>query len=180
MRFENIVRFFSYPPTSGPKSTLVIRLMAGGVFLSEGLLKFAFANQGIGRFTKLGMPMPGLLAPAIALLEIGGGALLITGLGTRLLSAPFIIEMMVAILSTKVSLFFGTSPLPKPPAPPFTGWWAVLHESRSDYAQLLCCVFLLVSGPGPWSLDAVLQRRRGAREASDSRPSSPVSTAAAA
>ena len=180
MRFENIVRFFFCPPTSAPKSTLVIRLMAGGVFLSEGLLKFAFANQGIGRFTKLGMPMPGLLAPAIALLEIGGGTLLITGLGTRLLSAPFIIEMMVAILSTKVSLFFGTSPLPKPPAPPFTGWWAVLHESRSDYAQLLCCVFLLVSGPGPWSLDAVLQRRRGARQASASRPNSPVSTAAAA
>jgi hypothetical protein len=56
--------------------------------------------------------MPGILAPAIALLEIGGGALLITGLGTRLLSGPFIIEMIVAILSTKVSLFFGTSPLP--------------------------------------------------------------------
>jgi len=180
MRFQNLVRFFIHPSISGPKSTLAIRLMAGGVFLSEGLLKFAFANQGIGRFTKLGMPLPGVLAPAIALLEIGGGALLITGLGTRLLSTPFIIEMVVAILSTKVSLFFGTSPLPKPPAPPFTGWWAVLHESRSDYAQLLCCVFLLVSGPGPWSLDAVLQRWRGARRARAARPSSPVNTVAPA
>ena len=176
MRFQNLVRFFTRPSISGPKSTLAIRLMAGGVFLSEGLLKFAFANQGIGRFTKLGMPLPGVIAPAIALLEIGGGALLITGLGTRFLSVPFIIEMVVAILSTKVSLFFGTSPLPRPPAPPFTGWWAVLHESRSDYAQLLCCVFLLVSGPGPWSLDAVLQWWRGARRASAPRPSSPVNT----
>ena len=180
MRFHNLVRFFTHPSISGPKSTLVIRLMAGGVFLSEGLLKFAFANQGIGRFTKLGMPLPGVLAPAIALLEIGGGGLLITGLGTRLLSVPFIIEMVVAILSTKVSLFFGTSPLPKPPAPPFTGWWAVLHESRSDYAQLLCCVFLLVSGPGPWSLDALVQRWRGARRASAPRPTSPVNTVAPA
>ena len=180
MRFHNLVRFFTHPSISAPKSTLVIRLMAGGVFLSEGLLKFAFANQGIGRFTKLGMPMPGVLAPAIALLEIGGGALLITGLGTRLLSVPFIIEMVVAILSTKVSLFFGTSPLPKPPAPPFTGWWAVLHESRSDYAQLLCCVFLLVSGPGPWSLDTLVQRWRGARRASAPRPTPPVNTVAPA
>ena len=178
MRFQSLVRFFTHPSISGPKSTLAIRLMAGGVFLSEGLLKFAFANQGIGRFTKLGMPLPGVLAPAIALLEIGGGALLVSGLGTRLLSVPFIIEMVVAILSTKVSLFFGTSPLPKPPAPPFTGWWAVLHESRSDYAQLLCCVFLLVSGPGPWSLDAVMRRWRGARRASALRPS--VTTAATA
>ena len=36
----------------------------------EGLLKFAYVNQGLGRFTKLGMPMPGVLAPAIAVLEI--------------------------------------------------------------------------------------------------------------
>jgi putative oxidoreductase len=160
MHFRELVRFFTHPPTSGPKSTIAIRLMAGGVFLSEGILKFVYVNQGVGRFTKLGMPMPGVLAPAIALLEIGGGLLLITGLGTRLISAPFIVEMVVAILSTKIALYFGTSPLPKPPAPPVVGWWAVLHESRSDYAQLLSCIFLLASGPGPWSLDAVLQRRR--------------------
>jgi putative oxidoreductase len=160
MRLRDVVRFFTHPSTSGPKSALAIRLMAGGVFLSEGLLKFVYVNQGVGRFTKLGMPMPGVLAPAIALLEIVGGLLLMTGLGTRLISAPFIVEMVVAILSTKIALYFGTSPLPKPPAPPFTGWWAVLHESRSDYAQLLSCVFLLASGPGPWSLDAVLERRR--------------------
>jgi putative oxidoreductase len=173
MRFHDVVRFFTHPPTSGPKSSLAIRLMAGGVFLSEGLLKFAYVNQGVGRFTKLGMPMPEVLAPAIALLEIGGGLLLITGLGTRLISVPFIVEMVVAILSTKISLYFGTSPLAKPPAPPVVGWWAVLHESRSDYAQLMSCTFLLASGPGPWSFDALLERWRGSR-----RRAAPRSTAA--
>jgi putative oxidoreductase len=168
MRFQDAVHFFTTPPTSGPKATLAIRLMAGGVFLSEGILKFVYVNQGVGRFTKLGMPMPGLLAPAIAVLEIGGGLLLMTGLGTRLISVPFIIEMVVAVLSTKIGLYFGTSPLPKPPALPTVGWWAVLHESRSDYAQLLSCAFLLASGPGPWSLDAVLQRRRASRQANAS------------
>ena len=42
------------PPTDGPKSTLLLRLMAGGVFFWEGLLKFVYVNQGVGRFTKLG------------------------------------------------------------------------------------------------------------------------------
>lgn len=158
MHLKDVIRFLTQPQTCGPRSTVLVRVMAGGVFFSEGLLKFVYANQGVGRFTKLGMPMPGVLAPAIAVLEIVGGLLLASGAGTRLISIPFIVEMVVAILSTKIGLYFGTSPLPKPAAPPFSGWWAVLHESRSDYAQLLSCLFLLFSGPGPWSVDALLRR----------------------
>ena len=160
MKLQDAIRFLVYPPTSGPKATLALRLMAGAVFFWEGLLKFAYANQGVGRFTKLGMPVPEVLAPAIAVLEIGGGLLLMSGLGTRLTSVPFIIEMIVAMLSTKITLFLGTSPLPKPPSPPFLGWWAVLHEIRSEYAQMMTCIYLLAAGPGPWSLDALLQRGR--------------------
>jgi putative oxidoreductase len=160
MKFDSLVRFFTHPPTSGPKATLFIRLMAGGVFFWEGILKFVFVNQGVGRFTKLGMPMPGVLAPAVAVLEIVGGVLVMSGLGTRLISVPFIIEMVVAILSTKISLYLGTSPLPKPPALPQVGMWAVLHEIRSDYAQIASMAFLLAAGPGPWSLDALLRRKR--------------------
>jgi putative oxidoreductase len=162
MKLKAIIQFFTQPPTSAPKATLAIRLMAGGVFFWEGLLKFAYANQGVGRFTKLGMPVPEVLAPAVAVLEIGGGLLLMSGLGTRLISVPFIVEMIVAMLSTKISLYFGTSPLPKPPAPPIMGGWAVLHEIRSDFAQFMSCIYLLAAGPGPWSLDALLARRRQA------------------
>jgi putative oxidoreductase len=164
MNLQNTIRFFLHPPTDGPKAALALRLMAGGVFFWEGLLKFAYANQGVGRFTKLGLPMPEVLAPAIAVLEIGGGLLLMSGLGTRLISVPFIIEMIVAMLSTKISLYYGTSPLPAPPSPPVMGGWAVLHEIRSEFAQILTCVYLLAAGPGPWSLDALLQRSgRGLR-----------------
>jgi putative oxidoreductase len=160
MRFNALLRFFTHPPTSGPKATLFIRLMAGGVFFWEGILKFVFVNQGVGRFTKLGMPIPEVLAPAVAVLEIVGGVLVMSGLGTRFISVPFIIEMVVAILSTKISLYFGTSPLPKPPALPQVGGWAVLHEIRSDFAQIASAAFLLAAGPGPWSLDALLRRKR--------------------
>jgi putative oxidoreductase len=98
-------------------------------------------------------------------LEIAGGLLIMSGLLTRLIAVPFIIEMIVAILSTKVSLYLGTSPLPLPPAPPQTGIWAVLHETRSDYAQIMSVLFLLAAGPGPWSLDALLARARWHRRA---------------
>ena len=131
------------------------------MFFSEGLLKFVYVNQGVSQFTKLRMPLPEVLAPSIAVLEFVGGLLLASGTGTRLISVPFVIEMVVAILSTKIGLFFGTSPLPKPVAPPLSGWWAVLHESRSDYAQLLSCFFLILSGPGRWSVDALLQLWKG-------------------
>jgi uncharacterized membrane protein YphA (DoxX/SURF4 family) len=133
--------------------------MAGGVFFWEGLLKFVYTNQGVGRFTKLGIPFPHFTGTFIGGLEIVGGLLLLTGLATRLIAIPFVAEMIVAILTTKIALFLGTSPLPLPPAPPKVGIWAVLHEIRSDYAQILTTLFLLVNGPGKWSLDAVLARR---------------------
>jgi len=147
------------PPTNGPRSTLFLRLMAGGVFFWEGLLKFVYTNQGIGRFAKLGIPYPHFTANFVGGLEIVGGVLLLSGLATRLIAIPFVIEMIVAILTTKISLYLGTSPLPLPPAPPKFGIWAVLHEIRSDYPQILTTAFLLVNGPGKWSLDALLLRR---------------------
>src|SRR5438477_11198519 len=153
---KNIIRWLIQPPTDGRASTVLLRLMAGGVFFWEGILKFVYVNQGVGRFTKLGMPFPVFTASFVGGLEIVGGLLLILGLGTRLITIPFIIEMLVAILSTKPRLFLGTLPLPPPPVPPQVGIWAVLHEVRSEYAQIMSCLFLLISGPGPWSLDASL------------------------
>jgi uncharacterized membrane protein YphA (DoxX/SURF4 family) len=140
----------------GPRATVAIRVMAGTVFFWEGMLKFVYANQGVGRFTKLGLPFPVFTADFVGGLEIVGGLLLILGLGTRLITIPFIIEMLVAMLSTKPRLFLGTLPLAPPPVPPQVGIWAVLHEVRSEYAQIMSCIFLLISGPGPWSIDAAL------------------------
>ena len=160
MDIKKIWQWFLYPPVNAPTATFLLRLMAGGVFLWEGILKFVFANQGVGRFTKLGIPAPALTANFIGTLEIVGGSLIITGLLTRFIAVPFIIEMIVAMLSTKISMYLGTSPLPLPPVPPQIGFWAVLHEIRSEYAQIIVVIFLLIAGPGRWSLDALLTRRR--------------------
>jgi uncharacterized membrane protein YphA (DoxX/SURF4 family) len=157
---KKVINWFSDPPVTGQSTILILRLMAGGVFFWEGILKFVYVNQGLGRFTKLGFPMAELTANFVATTEIIGGLFLLFGLFTRFTAFWFIAEMVVAILSTKVSLYLGTSPLPLPPAPPKMGFWAVLHEIRSDYAQLLVCLFLLIEGAGKESLDAVLRRSK--------------------
>src|SRR5438128_2279424 len=115
---KTMIRCLSNPPVDGPRSVILLRLMAGGVFLWEGVLKFIYANQGVGRFTKLGMPFPVFTADFVGGLEIAGGLLLLFGLLTRPMTIAFIIEMIVAMLSTKITLYLGTSPLPLPPAPP--------------------------------------------------------------
>ncbi len=153
---DKIYKWFLEVPEETPSSVLLIRLMAGLVFFWEGLIKFVFVNQGVGRFTKLGIPFPEFSAHFVGGLEIVGGLLLVFGLFTRLICVPFIFQMIVAILTTKVSLYLGTYPLAPPPVPPQTGGWAVLHEIRSDYAQIICCIFLLIVGPGVLSLDRIL------------------------
>jgi putative oxidoreductase len=153
---KKIINWFSNPPVTGQSTILIIRLMAGSVFFWEGILKFVYVNQGVGRFTKLGFPFPETTAHIIATGEIIGGLLLIFGLLTRFTAFYFIVQMIVAVLSTKIDLYFGRSPLPMPPVPPRMGIWAVLHEIRSDYAQILTCLFLLIEGPGRRSLDFII------------------------
>jgi len=159
MKINKAWKWLFNPSLDGPSVTILLRLMAGGVFLWEGLLKFVYINQGVGRFTKLGFLFPQATANFVGGLEIIGGILVITGFLTRPIAIPFVIEMLVAILSTKIALYMGTSPLPLPPVPPQIGIWAVLHEVRSEYAQLMTTMFLLVAGPGRWSLDALLIRQ---------------------
>ena len=157
---KKIIHWLLMPPVTGPSNILIIRLLAGGVFFWEGMLKFVYVNQGVGRFTKLGFPFPVTTAHFVASAEIIGGLLLLAGLLTRATALYFVIQMIVAILSTKIGLYYGTSPLPLPPALPKIGIWAVLHEIRSDYAQVLTCLFLLLEGPGRRSLDFMLSTRR--------------------
>jgi putative oxidoreductase len=81
---------------------------------------------------------------------------LLFGLFTRFVSFYFIIQMIVAVLSTKITLYLGTSPLPMPAVAPKIGIWAVEHETRSDYAQIMACLFLLIEGPGRTSIDFMI------------------------
>ncbi len=163
--------------TASPAVTL-IRLAVGGVFLTEGIQKFLYPDAlGPGRFTKIGVPAPEISASFVGVVEIVCGALLLLGLLTRLAAIPLIIDISVAIATTKIPLFFGTGAEPNMQGDKF-GFWAALHQGRLDFAMLMGAIFLLVVGGGRWlSLDALLARGaapEGAR--SGSRASAPRAT----
>ncbi|MVM33664.1 DoxX family membrane protein [Spirosoma sp. HMF4905] len=151
---NNLIAWVLDRSAKGVSATLLLRLMSGSIFLWEGILKFVYTNQGVGRFTKLGFPYPAETAHFIAVLEIVGGILLILGYRSRLVSLIFVGEMIVAILTTKIALYLGTSPLPLPPSPPQAGIWAFLHEVRTDFSLLITCLFIALNGAGPFSVDA--------------------------
>ncbi len=149
--------------TSAPASVILIRLVVGAVFLSEGVQKFLFPGEnGVGRFAKIGIPAPEVMAPFVGVVEIVCGALVLLGLLTRLAAIPLIIDMLVAILSTKIPIllghgFWGFSLRNLP----FYGFWGMAYEARTDFAMLLGSIFLLIVGAGAWSLDARLRRQAG-------------------
>src|SRR6266516_5210512 len=94
--------------TSAPPSVILIRLTVGAVFLSEGTQKFLFpADLGVGRFARIGIPAPQIMAPFMGVIEIVGRILIILGLLTRLAAVPLIIDISVAIVLTKVLILFG-------------------------------------------------------------------------
>jgi uncharacterized membrane protein YphA (DoxX/SURF4 family) len=135
--------------TDAPAAVLLVRLLVGGVFLSEGVQKFLFPDAlGVGRFVKIGIPAPEVMAPFVGVCETVCGALLILGLLTRPAAIPLVIDMLVAIGSTKVPILQEK------------GFWAMAHEARTDWSMLLGALFLLIVGAGTWSLDAWLVRDR--------------------
>ena len=151
--------------TDAPRSVFLIRLVVGGVFLSEGIQKFLYsAENGAGRFAKIGIPAPELTGPFVGVVEIVCGALILIGFLTRLAAMPLIIDMLVALLSTKVPILLGHAfcgfSLRNVP---YYGFWGMLHEARTDLAMLCGSLFLLIVGAGRWSLDARFTPRRKSR-----------------
>ena len=144
--------------TNVPAAVILIRLTVGGVFLSEGVQKFLFSDEnGVGRFVKIGIPSPEIMAPFVGIVEVVCGALILFGFLTRLAAIPLIIDMLVAILSTKIPIllghgFWGFSLRNVP----YYGFWGMAHEARTDFAMLLGSIFLLIVGAGVMSIDSRL------------------------
>jgi len=156
-----MMRYLGDP--QAPRSVTLIRLMVGSVFLVEGIQKFLYpAALGAGRFAKIGIPAPEVLGPFVGSVETVCGALVLVGLLTRLAAIPLLINISVAILTTKIPILLGhgfwTLTLAMLPR---YGFLSMMHEARTDFSMLLGLIFLLIVGPGRWSLDAWWFKQRG-------------------
>lgn len=132
----------------GSAAVILIRLMVGLVFLSEGIQKFLDPDRrGAGRFEKIGLPAPEFLGNFVASFEVVCGVCIVLGLLTRLAVLPTITIMLVAIATTKLPMLAEA------------GFWEMAHASRTDFSMLLGSLYLLITGAGPWSLDNRFQPR---------------------
>jgi putative oxidoreductase len=130
--------------------------------MQTGWGKLTSIGKVIGFFTNLGIPAPALNAYFVSALEFGGGALLLLGLGSRLIAVPLVIDMLVAYITADREALFSVFSNPDK----FTG--------AAPYTFLIASTIVLVFGPGRISVDAVLAGRMSEspvfRTASDGSP----------
>jgi len=147
----------------GPAASILIRVLVGAVFLSEGIQKFVFAAElGAGRFARIGIPAPDVMGTFVGVVEILAGSLVLLGLVTRLAALVLLVNISVAILSTKIPILLGHGfwvfTLPKLQR---YGFWSMAHEARTDFCMWIGCLFLVIVGAGTLSVDRWLETRRG-------------------
>jgi putative oxidoreductase len=135
--------------SSTDKETIIVRIIVGLVFLTEGIQKYLFpALLGTGRFEKIGFSDPAFWAYFTGTFEIICGSLIVVGFLTRLAAIPLIIVMITAFITTKWPILVGK------------GFWVMAHEYRTDFAMTLLLIYLIISGAGKWSLDSKINKSK--------------------
>src|SRR5919202_6354151 len=91
--------------SKAPAATILVRIIVGGVFFTEGIQKFLFSEAlGEGRFEKIGIPAPYIMASFVGVVEIVFGTLLLLGLLTRVATIPLMIDISMALATTKIHI----------------------------------------------------------------------------
>ncbi len=127
---------------------LIIRVITGIIFMAHGGQKlFQYGLAGVTEsFTQMGVPLPGITAPLVAIIEFFGGFALVIGLLTRLVALGLAIDMLGAIVLVHLA---GGFFLP-------AGYEFALALFGASLA-------LAVGGPGILSVDEGIARRQAMR-----------------
>jgi uncharacterized membrane protein YphA (DoxX/SURF4 family) len=139
-------------PVAAP-SILLIRIAVGLIFATQGLLKYIDPNMGVNRFARIGFPAPLFTAHFVGAFEMVCGVLVLIGLWTRISAIPLLVVISTAIVTTKLPEL----------SPANQGFWYMVSDARTDFAMLCCLLFLIIAGPGMWSMDSRWSRRDGLR-----------------
>ena len=125
---------------------ILIRIIVGVVFLTEGILKFVYPGElGAGRFAHIGPPFPHFLAPFVGVVEIACGGALIFGFYAGDAALLLLIVILTAIFTTKVPILLGHHfGAFAPPKLEHYGVLSFIHESRTDLAMLFGLVAILL------------------------------------
>ena len=125
---------------------LLIRVIVGLVFLTEGILKLVHPGElGSGRFAHIGLPFPHALAPIVGVIEIAAGAAVILNLYAGLACLLLLGVILTAIVTTKIPILLGHHFGPfAPPTLDHYGVLSFLHESRTDLAMLFGLLAILL------------------------------------
>jgi putative oxidoreductase len=132
------------------RAIILIRIAVGLIFSSQGLLKFLDPAMGVNRFTRIGFPHPAFTAHFVGTFEIICGLLVLFGVITRVSAIPLLIVISTAIVTTKIPELFRSN----------QGFRYMISDARTDFAMFCCLLFLIIAGPGSWSVDGVWSRRK--------------------
>jgi uncharacterized membrane protein YphA (DoxX/SURF4 family) len=127
---------------------ILVRVIVGVVFLTEGILKFARpAELGSGRFAHIGLPMPSVLAPVVGAVEIASGTAVILNLYAGDAALLLLVVILTALVTTKVPILLGHHFGPfQPPKLDHYGFLSFMHEARTDLCMLFGLIAILLDG----------------------------------
>lgn len=118
------------------RGRIFIQLAVGLIFFTQGILKFTDPHMGVERFTRIGFLHPAFTAHLVGAVEMVCGLLVLLGVFTPLAAIPLLIIISTAIITTKIPEL----------SRPGQGFWFMVSDARTDFAMLMCLLFLLTSG----------------------------------